>query len=213
MDLYAVVREALSSGGALPKVSLVALAWTLAAGVGHLSESAFALARFSREGPVMPPLLPQLELKWSAAGFRLALWRWFRRVGLIVQFGTVVWALALSGHIALQVLRAGLVTRGWNEELASALKMSLGTTVLFAGGILATLVFGGLAGLLSARASNYVRASNALLTREDVERVRRMLERLERDSDVPPPGARELGSPAPLATEAPAAAGSEDWPE
>ncbi len=214
MDLYSVALDSLSSGGALAKVALVALAWTAAACIGNLTEATRALVVFSREGPVMPPLLPQLELKWSGTEFRLAVWRWIRRAGMVVQFGTVAWALAGAGQVAVQVLRSGLVARGWNEELAAALRLSLACTLLFVAGILVSLVLGGLAMLVSVRASSYVRASHALVTREDVERVRKMLERLEQNAPQSELALGELSSPTELSPSSQArGAGAEDWPE
>jgi len=213
MDLYSTALVSLGAGGTLGKVALVSLAWTLAACIGNLAEAIRALVVFSREGPVMPPLLPQLELKWVSTEFRLAIWRWLRRGGLVVQFGTVVCALILAGQVAVQVLRSGLVARGWNDELATVLHLGLACTLLFVTGILVALLLGGLSMLLVVRASNYVRASNALVTRDDIERVRKMLGRLEEESSEEVLDFGELSSPTELT---PSSMGttrkSEDWP-
>ena len=179
MEALAPYIALLSPDGMWGRLAFLAFVWVLSANVGHLVNSLFLLRRFSREGPVIPLLLPDLENRWERAFFRVLLWTWLRRMGLVsllvALIGAVV-ALGLYGH---STMASGLVSADWRQEVARHIARVNGTALLLALGLAVRLFIGGLSLLVITRARNYVSASSSLVSAADVDRARRYLNEVQ----------------------------------
>lgn len=185
MESLTTLRALLFPDGILGRVAFVAFAWTLAASVLYLLASLKLLHRFSREGPVLPLLLPELEKKWEAASFRMGIWLWLRRLGIAVLFLAFFLTIIQIGMYLHSVLAAGLVEPDWYRAFSTHLRRLFAVLLLLALGLFSRIVLGGPATLLTIRAHNFVTASSSLVSPQDVERARRYLDGI---SDAPPGG-------------------------
>jgi hypothetical protein len=180
MDMLVAFRILLSDAGPVGRLALLALAWTIAASIAHLFSAGALYARFSREGPVPPALLPQLEVKWGRATTVLRIWVWLRRIGLFLLFATVLMALVALGLQLRSLLASGPDTSDWRLQLAGHLQQISSAVMVMVVGFLVRIVLGGFANIVAVRAQNFVTASNSLVSREEVDRMRAFLDRMER---------------------------------
>ena len=175
MDLTAL----LSPEGAFGKLAAVAFSWVVAASVGLLVTAFLLLRRFSQEGPVIPLLLPALEAKWEEAFFKVRVWTWLRRIGLALL------ALGLIGELAdlcmsvHSILSVPVVTADWRAGLQSQFRHVVSVAFLLAWGVFVQIAIGGGAALVLVRARNYVSASQSLVDRRDIARVRKFFDDVE----------------------------------
>jgi len=179
MSLVQTLQGLLFPDGLSGRLAVLALVCLASASLAHLFASLLLLRKFSREGPVIPLLLPKLESKWEESMFKLGVWLWLRRVGLVLLLASLFLALLQAGVFIHSVLAAGVVPAGWQRELAAHLQRALGILLLLGLAIVVRVVVGGLAGLFVTRAGNYVSASTAMVSAEDVERARRFLDGVE----------------------------------
>jgi len=179
MDASNIISLLALPGGISGRLALVGLVWTLSASIFHLAASSLMLRCFSREGPVIPQLLPQLEHKWSLAEFRLSIWVWLRRIGLLLLFCSVCTTFVMTGLFVHTLLSSGVADVSWQRQLAFHVGQMLGALVLFLAGLAVRVVLGGLASLVLTRARMFVSASASLVSPQDVERTRRFLEELD----------------------------------
>ncbi len=190
MQLLPSLQGILSDPSISTRIALLGFAWIAAASFAHFFTACWLLRRFSREGPVLPVLLPQLEEKWVRAIFGLRIWVWFRRIGLALSFVAVLTAAAELGLQVRTLLAAGPSGPDWRMTLAEHVDRMVATVAILAIAIMLRVIVGGLANVIAVRAQNFVTASNSLVSREEVQRVRAFLDRLE-DSGVDtmePPG-------------------------
>jgi hypothetical protein len=166
--------------GVWGKVAFIAACWYAAACFGHFVTALLMLQRFSREGPVIPQLLPALEEKWKAAHYRIELWLWLRAAGMSVLVLAIVLALASAGLGAYTILSAPRVAPDWRTELTFHVRPFIGILGLLGITIAVRTLVGGPGSLLLTRARNYVSASTALVSSEDLARAKRFLDDVER---------------------------------
>jgi hypothetical protein len=175
MDFVTTLPLLLTPDGLWVRVGLAAAAWVAVATAGHLLYAFFLLRRFSREGPVIPLLLPPLQERWQRSYFAVVVWEWLRRVGLLALLLCVVGAGIDIGTLVWQTLSADVVSPSWQADLAAAVRRLEGTLALLAAGIAIRAVVGGIGSLVIVRARGFVTASASLVSREDLERARRFL--------------------------------------
>jgi len=192
MDDASVLLSQLVPDGIWGKTAFLAFCWYAAACAGHLLTAIVMLMRFSREGPVIPQLLPALQEKWNRAWLRVEVWVWFRRIGLAVLFLALVLAAASAGAFAYSMLSAPRVPGDWRIQLLEEAKPLVGIVTLFGLAVGVRVIVGGPASLVIERARNYVSASRSLVSSEDIARARRFIEDVERFS---PEGQDDEGQP------------------
>ena len=185
METLENIGPLLFPGGAVGKLAVVAFAWTVAAALAHLTSILWLLHRFSKEGPVIPLLLPQLEQKWSKAMFNVGIWLWFRRVGLAAICVALLLAVLQAGLYLHSVFSAGLVDPFWLQGFLDHVHRVYSVLLLSGLALAIRFALGGLSGLVTARARTFVSASTSLVSPEDIERARRFLEGIE-DQGGPP---------------------------
>jgi hypothetical protein len=176
----AALTSLVTPSGISGRLATLALAWVAVATLSHLGACILLLWRFSREGPVIPALLPQLKAKWEAAMFKVGVWFWLRRIGLLILALSLPALLVESGATLHAILLAKVVRPEWRELLDHGLWRIWGVVTLVCAGLAIRIIFGGLASLLASRAANFVTASNSLTSPQEVERVRRFLDGLDR---------------------------------
>jgi hypothetical protein len=187
MSVFENVLGVLSQPGPGGRVALLGLAWTTAACIGNLFAAVRLLRHFSREGPVIPILLPHLERRWTEASFRLKVWAWLRRFGLFLLFFALLLAVVELGLFVRELLAEGPSGPGWREVLALRIDHVSGALSVFGIGILVRALFGGMASLVAVRAQNYVSSSSALVSPEEVQRMRGFLDRLDQTAAMERP--------------------------
>jgi hypothetical protein len=166
-------------GGGWGKFAFGGFCWYLAGLIGNLIYSGYLLRRFSREGPVIPLLLPTLEHKWRTALFGAQVWGWLRRMGFAALFISLIGSLVELGLAAHQTLAAGVVSPDWRIGLSDHFIQVNAILLLLAYSFGALAVLGGLAGLLSTRARNFITASSAMVSAADIERARRFIDEVQ----------------------------------
>lgn len=179
MQLLPSLQGLLGDVSASTRLSLLAFSWIAAATIAHFITACWLLRRFSREGPVLPVLLPQLEEKWVRAVFGLRIWIWLRRVGLALSFAAVLLAGAELGLYVRTLLSAGPGGPDWRLALAEHVDRVVATVLVMGIAITFRVVLGGLANIIAVRAQNFVTASNSLISREEVQRMKTFLNRVE----------------------------------
>jgi hypothetical protein len=180
MDMLVALSALLADAGPVGRLSLLALAWTIAASVAHLFSAIYLYVRFAKAGPVPPALLPQLEARWDRATTGLRIWVLLRRIGLFLLFAAVIFAVVQMGLQLRSLLAAGPESADWRMQLAIHVQQISSTLLVMVFGFLVRIVLGGLANIIAIRGQSFVTASNALVSREEVERVRAFLDRVER---------------------------------
>lgn len=165
--------------GGWGKVAFGGFAWYLAGLIGQLIYSGWLLRRFSREGPVIPLLLPALEHKWNSAQFGARVWAWFRRMGFATLFIAAVGSLVNLGLAAHETLAAGVVSPDWRVSLSEHFVQLNAILMLMAYAVGALAVVGGLAALIATRAYNFVTASSAMVSAGDILRARRFIDEVQ----------------------------------
>ncbi len=190
MQLLGSLQSLLADPNMSARVALLALAWTAAATLAHFLASSWVYIRFSRAGPVPPVLLPQLQAKWERAIFGLRIWVWIRRIGLTLLFVAVLLALAELGLQVRGLFAAGPSGPDWRLDLADHLDRVIATLAVLGIGVVLRIVVGGFANIIATRGQNFVTASNSLVSREEVDRVRKFLDRVEENGtgSMEPPG-------------------------
>ncbi len=181
MQLLSSLQSLVADPSISARVALLALAWTAAATLVHFFAAIWIYVRFSRAGPVLPVLLPQLEAKWERAIFGLSIWVWLRRIGITLLFVAVVLATAELGLQLRSLMAAGPGGPDWRLNLAEHLDRLVATLVVLGIGLFVRVLIGGFANIIAVRGQNFVTASNSLVSREEVDRVRRFLDRVDED--------------------------------
>ena len=179
MEVVAPYIALLSPEGLWGRLAFMAFVWVLAANLGHLVNSLYLLARFSRAGPVIPLLLPDLENRWERAFFRVRVWTWLRRMGLVTLLVALFGAVVDLGLYSHATMASGLVSPDWRQEVASHLTRVNGVALLLALGFAVRLFVGGLSLLVLTRARNYVSASSSMVSASDIARARRYLNEVQ----------------------------------
>ncbi len=179
METVAPYLALLSPEGLWGRLAFLAFVWVVAANLGHLVNGIFLLGRFSRAGPVIPLLLPDLENRWDRAFFRIRVWTWLRRMGLVALLVALIGALVDLGLYSHSTMASGLVSPDWRQEVAAHLARVNGVAVLLALGFAVRLFVGGLSLLVLTRARNYVSASSSLVSASDIARARRYLNEVQ----------------------------------
>ena len=179
MDVAAPYLALLSPEGLWGRLAFLAFLWVVAANLGHLVNGLFMLNRFSRAGPVIPLLLPDLENRWERAFFRILVWTWLRRMGLVVLLVALIGALVDLGLYGHSTMASGLVSPDWRQQIAAHLSRVNGVALLLGLGLAVRLFVGGLSLLVLTRARNYVSASSSLVSASDIERARRYLDEVQ----------------------------------
>jgi hypothetical protein len=181
MQLLSSLQSLFADPSVSARVALLAIAWTAASTLAHFFTAVGLYVRFSRAGPVLPLLLPQLTAKWERAVFGLAIWVWIRRIGLALLFVAVLLATAELGLQLRSLMAAGPSGPDWRMTLAEQLDRVVATIAVLGIGIFVRVVVGGFANIVAVRGQNFVTASNSLVSREEVDRVRSFLDRVEDD--------------------------------
>ena len=179
METVAPYLALLSPEGLWGRLAFLAFVWVVAANLGHQVNGIFLLGRFSRAGPVIPLLLPDLENRWDRAFFRIRVWTWLRRMGLVALLVALIGALVDLGLYSHSTMASGLVSPDWRQEVAAHLARVNGVAVLLALGFAVRLFVGGLSLLVLTRARNYVSASSSLVSASDIARARRYLNEVQ----------------------------------
>lgn len=140
------------------------------------------LKHFRRLGPVGPELIESLRTDWETRSLPVHFVAWFQRLGFFIAVAALIW---VASGVALDVFRFGTVSSynsSWKSLLVTDLinfRLAVIINLLNLG---VHFVLGGVANLIFIRARWYVRAGEAIPSREQLNKIETIINEIDRNT-------------------------------